>query len=247
MRDDFRGKAALVTGAGSGIGEACAALLAERGSSVLVADVNQEAAERVAAAIGGAAKPFVADVSDPDQCEAMVAAATQAFGGLDIAVNNAGIAGPPAPLGEYPLDGWRQVMAVHLDGTFYCCRAEVVAMKQRGGGSIVNMASILGSTGFQNAPAYVAAKHGIVGLTRAAALDHAVDGIRVNSVGPGFIETPLLDDAPEEVIAGVAALHPLGRLGTSREVAELVCFLASDAASNMTGGYYLTDGGYTAR
>jgi NAD(P)-dependent dehydrogenase (short-subunit alcohol dehydrogenase family) len=247
MGNAFEGRVALVTGAGSGIGEACAVMLAQRGARVLVADLDTAAGERVSAAIGGAAAPFTVDVSDPDQCTAMVAAAVDTFGRLDVAVNNAGIAGASAPTGEYPLDGWRRVMAVHLDGAFYCCRAEIGAMKEAGGGSIVNMASILGSVGFQNAPAYVAAKHGIVGLTRAAALDHAADGIRINAVGPGFIQTPLLDDAPAEVIAGVAALHPLGRLGAPREVAELVCFLASDAASNMTGGYYVADGGFTAR
>ena len=247
MRNDFEGRAALVTGAGSGIGEACAVMLAERGARLLVADIDGAAAERVAGAIGEAATPFTVDVSDPDQCTAMVAAAVDTFGRLDVAVNNAGIAGPSAPVGEYPLDGWREVIAVHLDGTFYCCRAEIAVMKEAGAGAIVNMASILGSVGFQTAPAYIAAKHGIVGLTRAAALDHAADGIRINSVGPGFIQTPLLEDAPEEVVAGVAALHPLARLGTANEVAELVCFLASDAASNMTGGYYLADGGYTAR
>lgn len=247
MRDDFEGRGALVTGAGSGIGEACAVMLAERGAQVLVADIDSAAGERVAGAIGEAATPFTVDVSDPDQCAAMVAAAVDTFGRLDVAVNNAGIAGPSVPVGEYPVDGWREVMAVHLDGTFYCCRAEIAVMKEAGGGAIVNMASIFGSVGFQVSPAYVAAKHGIVGLTRVAALDHAADGLRVNSVGPGFIQTPLLDNAPEEVVAGVAALHPLARLGTANEVAELVCFLASDAASNMTGGYYVTDGGYTAR
>lgn len=247
MRNDFDGQAALVTGAGSGIGEACAEMLAERGARVLVADIDSAAGERVADGIGKAATPFTVDVSDPDQCAEMVAAAVDRFGRLDVAVNNAGIAGPSAPVGEYPVDGWREVVAVHLDGAFYCCRAEIPVMKEAGRGSIVNMASILGSVGFQNAPAYVAAKHGIVGLTRAAALDHAADGIRINSVGPGFIQTPLLDNASEDVVAGVADLHPLARLGTPHEVAELVCFLASDAASNMTGGYYVTDGGYTAR
>lgn len=247
MRDDFAGRGALVTGAGSGIGESCAVLLAERGAGVLVVDIDEAAARRVADSIGEAARPFVADVSDPDQCDAMVDEAVAAFGHLDVAVNNAGIAGPSLPLGDYPTDGWRSVISVHLDGTFFCCRAEIRAMKQAGAGCIVNMASILGCTGFQTAPAYVAAKHGIVGLTKAAALDHAGDGIRVNAVGPGFIDTPLLANAPQEVVAGVASLHPLGRLGTSREVAELVCFLASDASSNMTGGYYVVDGGYTAR
>lgn len=247
MRDDFAGKSALVTGAGSGIGEACARLLAERGANVLVSDIDEAAAERVAKEIGGAAQPQRTDVSDPDACQAMVDAAVAAWGRLDVAVNNAGIGGPSAPTGEYPLDGWHQVLGVHLNGAFYCCRAEIAAMKSTGGGAIVNMSSILGSTGFQASPAYVSAKHGIVGLTRAAALDHATDGIRINAVGPGFIETPLLTAADPDVIAGVAALHPLGRLGTSSEVAELVAFLASDAASNMTGGYYVADGGYTAR
>jgi NAD(P)-dependent dehydrogenase (short-subunit alcohol dehydrogenase family) len=219
MRNDFDGQAALVTGAGSGIGEACAEMLAERGARVLVADIDSAAGERVADRIGEAATPFTVDVSDPDQCAEMVAAAVDRFGRLDVAVNNAGIAGPSAPVGDYPVAGWREVMAVHLDGAFYCCRAEIAVMKEAGGGSIVNMASILGSVGFQNAPAYVAAKHGIVGLTRSAALDHAADGIRVNSVGPGFIQTPLLDNATDDVVAGVAALHPLARLGTPNEVA----------------------------
>ena len=128
------------------------------GVRVLVADIDSAAGERVAGAIGEAATPFTVDVSDADQCAAMVAAAVDTFGRLDVAVNNAGIAGPSAPVGEYLLDGWREVMAVHLDGTFYCCRAEIAVMKEAGGGSIVNMASIPGSTGFQNAPAYIAAK-----------------------------------------------------------------------------------------
>ncbi len=246
MADGLAGKAAIVTGAGSGIGEACAVMLAKRGARVLVADVDLAAAERVTDSIGERAVAFRVDVTDPDQCEAMAQAAVERFGGLHVAVNNAGIAGPAAAAAEYPLESWRQVLAVHLDGTFYSCRAEVAAMRP-GGGSIVNMASILGSVGFPSAPAYVAAKHGIVGFTRAAALDHAAEGIRINAVGPGFIETPLLDAASPKLLAGIASRHPTGRLGTSAEVAELVCFLASDAASNMTGGYYVTDGGYTAQ
>jgi len=245
--DESAGKVAIVTGAGSGIGEACATLLARRGAKVLVADVRAAPAEAVAAAIGDAARPHVVDVTDPAACEAMVAAAVETFGRLDVAVNNAGIGGPQAPTGEYPLDGWAAVIAVNLSGVFYCMRAEISAMPAGGGGSIVNMASILGSVGFAQSVAYVSAKHGVVGMTKTAAVEYARQGLRVNAVGPGFIETPLLAAASPEIVAGVAGLHPLGRLGRSEEVAELVAFLASDRASNTTGAYYVTDGGYTAQ
>jgi NAD(P)-dependent dehydrogenase (short-subunit alcohol dehydrogenase family) len=218
---------------------------------VLVSDVDLAAAERVAGEIESARAEAVADrtdVADPEQVEAMIAAAVERFGGLDIGVNNAGIGGPTAPTGEYPLDGWRTVMSVNLDGVFYCTRAEIGPMRQRGGGSIVNMASILGAVGFANSVAYVAAKHGVVGLTQNAALEYATDNIRVNAVGPGFIRTPLLDaNLDEETLKGIAALHPIGRLGTSEEVAELVAWLASDASSFVTGSYYPVDGGYLAR
>lgn len=245
--DEFVGKVAIVTGGGSGIGEACATLLARRGAQVLVADVAAEPAQRVASAIGDAALAHVVDVADPVACEAMVGAAVERFGRLDVAVNNAGIGGPQAPTGEYPLDGWEAVISVNLSGVFHCLRAEIPAMLAGGGGAIVNMASILGSVGFARSVAYVSAKHGVVGMTRTAAIEYAPHGIRVNSVGPGFIETPLLAAASPEIVAGVAGLHPLGRLGRAEEVAELVAFLASDRASNTTGAYYVTDGGYTAQ
>jgi NAD(P)-dependent dehydrogenase (short-subunit alcohol dehydrogenase family) len=189
---------------------------------VLVSDVDLAAAECVAGEIesaGGRAVADRTDVADPDQVEAMVAAAVERFGGLDVGVNNAGIGGPTAPTGEYPLDGWRTVMSVNLNGVFYCTRAEIGPMRERGGGSIVNMASILGAVGFANSVAYVAAKHGVVGLTQNAALEHAADHIRVNAVGPGFIRTPLLDaNLDEAALTAIAALHPIGRLGTSEEV-----------------------------
>jgi NAD(P)-dependent dehydrogenase (short-subunit alcohol dehydrogenase family) len=252
MTDDMlRDKVALVTGGASGIGEACARLMAARGASVLVSDVDRSGVERVVGEIeraGGRAAPDVTDVSDPEAVDRMVAAAVERFGGLDVGVNNAGIGGPAAPTGEYPLDGWRSVMSVNLDGVFFCTRAEIAPMRARGGGSIVNMASILGTVGFANSVAYVAAKHGVLGLTKNAALEHATDNIRVNAVGPGFIRTPLLErNLDEETLGAIAALHPLGRLGTAEEVAELVAWLASDAASFVTGSYYPIDGGYLAR
>jgi NAD(P)-dependent dehydrogenase (short-subunit alcohol dehydrogenase family) len=197
---------------------------------------------------GGEALAVRVDVADAASVEAMIASAVERFGGLDIGVNNAGIGGPMAPTGEYPLDGWRAVISVNLDGVFYCTREEIRVMRERGGGSIVNMASILGSVGFANSVAYVSAKHGVVGLTKNAALEHASDGIRVNAVGPGFIRTPLVESALDaDALAFIESLHALGRLGTSEEVAELVGWLASDAASFVTGSYYPVDGGYLAR
>ncbi len=248
---DFAGKAAIVTGGGSGIGEAVAQMLAARGAQVVVADINIDQANRVAEGIraaGGAAQAHATDVADPAAAEALVKFAVQTYGGLDVAVNNAGIGGPLAPTGEYPLDGWRKVMDINLNGVFYGLRYQIPAMLARGGGAIVNVASILGSVGTANSPAYVTAKHGVVGLTKAAALEYATHNIRVNSVGPGYILTPLLttalDQATLQVIAG---MHPVKRLGTGAEVAALVTFLASEAAAFITGSYHLVDGGYTAQ
>lgn len=243
---DFAGKSAVVTGAGSGIGRACAVMLADRGASVLVADISDEAAQKVTAEIGERARAWSGDVSDPASCQAMTDEVVTRFGRLDVAVNNAGIAGEQVPTGDVTVDGWRKVLSVNLDGVFYCMKAELGAMAA-GGGAIVNMASILGSVGFANASAYVSAKHGVLGLTKTAAIEYAKSGIRVVAVGPGFIETPLLSAAPPEVLQGLSALHPIGRLGTSEEVAELVAFLASERASNITGSYHVVDGGYVAQ
>jgi NAD(P)-dependent dehydrogenase (short-subunit alcohol dehydrogenase family) len=248
---DYSGKVAIVTGGGSGIGEACANTFARSGGSVIVADYDEEGGLRVTEAIngeGGAATFVRVDVSQPDQVEKMVATAVSTYGGLHVAVNNAGIGGAQSLTGDYPLDSWKQVMGVNLDGVFYCMRYELPAMLESGGGSIVNMASILGSVGFASSPAYVAAKHGVVGLSKTAAVEYSAQGVRINSVGPGFIRTPLLDaNLDEATLAAIASMHPIQRLGTAQEVADLVAFLGSDAASFCTGGYYLVDGAYTAQ
>lgn len=248
---DYSDKVAIVTGGGSGIGEATAHTLAGSGAKVVVADYDDEGGNRVVEAItaeGGVAMFIPVDVSEPSQVEKMVATTTETFGGLHVAVNNAGIGGEQAPVGEYPIESWQKVIGVNLDGVFYCMRYQIPAMLESGGGAILNMASILGSVGFANASAYVAAKHGLVGLTKAAALEYSAQGVRVNSVGPAFIKTPLLDaNLDPETLEMLAGMHAVQRLGTSQEVANLVAFLCSDEASFCTGGYYLVDGGYTAQ
>ena len=247
---DVGGRSAVVTGGGSGIGRAVALELAASGAAVLVADLSEETATKVAdeiAAAGGTARPFAGDVSDYAAVEAMVAAAGE-LGPLRIAVNNAGIGGEISAVADYSLDGWHKVIAVNLNAVFYSMKAEIPAMVAAGGGSIVNMASILGSVGFATSSAYVSAKHAVVGLTKTAALEYAAKGVRVNAVGPGFINTPLVVaslDAP--ALEFLSTRHALGRLGTAEEVAGLVAFLASDAAAFVTGSYHLVDGGYTAQ
>ncbi|MFN3834402.1 MAG: SDR family NAD(P)-dependent oxidoreductase [Glycocaulis sp.] len=251
MKFDFSGKTAIVTGAASGIGAAIALELGRSGARVIVSDLDDAGAQKVAADIssaGGKAHVFVADVSDYDEMGALVDFAVKQGGGLHMAVNNAGIAGPMAHLGEYPLDGWRHVIEVNLNGVFYGMRHQIPAMLKSGGGSIVNMSSILGSVGFLNASAYTASKHAVVGMTKAAAMEYAPQGIRINSIGPAFIDTPLLtNNLSPELLAQVSSLHPVGRMGTSEEVSALTCFLLSGRAGFITGSYHLVDGGYTAQ
>ena len=250
MHITFTGKTALITGAGSGIGAAIAKGLAASGARVVAQDLQAQAAERVTAEItaaGGLAHAAAGDVSDPAVVEGLVAQAIAAGGGLNLLVNNAGIGGPLAPLGEYPLDGWRKVMAVNLDGVFYGMRYAIPEMLKAGGGAIVNIASILGSVGFANAGAYVAAKHALLGLTKTAALEYSAKGIRINAIGPAFIDTPLLANLPEGAKEALVAAHPIGRLGRAEEVADLTQYLLSDKASFITGSYHLLDGGYCAQ
>ncbi|HET7691615.1 MAG TPA: glucose 1-dehydrogenase [Gemmatimonadota bacterium] len=244
-------RVALVTGAGSGIGRAIALGLAADGARVVVSDLDEGGGAETVAQIeksGGSATFVRADVSKAQECEALVGSAVEELGALHVAVNNAGIGGPSAPTGEYPIDGWDRVLAINLSGVFYGMRYQIPAMLDSGGGSVVNIASILGQVGFANAPAYVAAKHGVVGLTRSAAIEYAARGIRVNAVGPAFINTPLIEkDMTPEGRAALVSKHPVGRLGEPEEVAELVVWLSSDKASFVTGSYYAVDGGYLAQ
>jgi NAD(P)-dependent dehydrogenase (short-subunit alcohol dehydrogenase family) len=248
---DFGGKVAIVTGGGSGIGEAIAKELATGGANVVVADRDQLGIDRVVAAIkagGGTASGFAIDVASAEQNAAMVAFAEKTYGGLNLAVNNAGIGGPAAQTGDYPLDGWKSVIDVNLNGVFYGLRYEIPAILKSGGGSIVNMASILGSVGFATAVAYTSAKHALLGMTKVAAMEYAAKGVRINSVGPGFIDTPLLaKNLDANTLKYVAGLHPIQRLGRPEEVSALTCFLLSDRASFITGSYHLVDGGYVAQ
>lgn len=246
---ELEGRAALVTGAARSIGEACARKLASCGARVAVCDIDGDGAERVASEIGAAGGEAIAlafDVTDSSAVNAAVVSVVERLGGLDVAVNNAGVTSEGALTGELGDEGWRAILSVNLDGVFYCTRAEIRVMRERGGGSIVNMASILSSAAFRNHVAYTTSKHAVVGLTRGAAVDHAADGIRVNAVAPGFIRTPLIEVLSPEEIEAVAQVHPLGRLGECEEVAEMVAWLASDASSFATGSVYNVDGGYLA-
>jgi len=247
MQQDFQGRIALVTGAASGIGEAVVRQLAARGTQVLAADIDGDAATAVAMSLGDRVMPLRVDVSDPDAVRHMVQACVERFGALHLAVNNAGIGGASLQTADYPLEEWHRVLGVNLHGVFYAMKYEVPAILAAGGGAIVNMASILGSNGWAGSAAYVAAKHALVGMTKSAALEYSAQGLRVNAVGPGFIDTPLLQGMDAQAYAGLVALHPAGRLGTADEVAELTCFLLSDKASFITGSYHLVDGGYSAR
>lgn len=243
----FTGKVAVVTGSGSGIGAATAQQLAAEGASVVVADIVVAHAESVAQKITelkGRAIAVRTDVTDEVQVAALIDRAVAEFGGLDVMVNNAGIGGIQGDIDTAELTQWQQIINVNLTGVFLGLKHAVRAMKAgKRKGAIVNVASILGLVGFANAAAYTASKHGVMGLTKSAALELAKVGIRVNAVAPAFIKTPLIAGMEEAVLP----LHPIGRLGTPEEVAALICFLAADEASFLTGASYLVDGAYVAQ
>jgi NAD(P)-dependent dehydrogenase (short-subunit alcohol dehydrogenase family) len=248
----LKGKVAIVTGASSGIGKAIAQLYAREGAAVVLSDLNQEAGEIVVGEIrqaGGEAMFVVGNVAEPADCERTVNAALKQYDHLDCACNNAGIGGEQKATADISIEGWHQVIAINLSGVFFGMKYQIPAMLKSGGGSIVNMASILGQVGFAGASGYVAAKHGVVGLTKNAALEYASKNVRVNAVGPGFIHTPLIKDLEANPRANemLVSLHPIGRLGNPEEVAELVLWLSGEKSSFVTGAYYAVDGGYLAR
>jgi NAD(P)-dependent dehydrogenase (short-subunit alcohol dehydrogenase family) len=248
------GKSALVTGAASGIGRATALAFAREGAWVAAADLTMEGAQRTVAAIeaqGGEAVAIAVDVTDDAAVKAMVAAAVAAFGGLDCAFNNAGIApyqlnSAGVPVADLEEPSWQRMLDVNLTGVWRCLRHEVAQMRGQGGGVIVNTASIMGLVAGPGSAAYVVSKHGVVGLTKAAAIDHAAENIRVNAVCPGYIETPMTEDTMRRRGDRVMAGTPLGRMGKPEEIAEAVVWLCSDRASFVTGSAWTVDGGYTA-
>jgi len=248
----FDEQTAVVTGGSSGIGRETARAFAAQGASVVVTDVDVEGGEETADLIiddGGEATFVEVDVTSDEDVAQMVETAVSTYGGLDVAFNNAGIGGTFDETADISPERWQTVIDVNLTGVWRCIRHEIPAMND--GGAIINTASILGKVGSAATPAYTASKHGVVGLTKVAALDYADENIRVNAVCPGYIETQMLDDAgvtkDEQMLEDVVGMHPLGRLGEASEIADAVTWLASDEASFATGETLVIDGGYLSQ
>jgi len=253
MSKFLNGKVALVTGAGSGIGKAIALALSRNGALLAVADINQKGVEDTVAEIkesGGQAIAFKVDVSKSSEVDSMTQEVIKHFGRLDCAVNNAGIEGSLASTTDCTEENWDRVMEVNVKGIWLCMKYQIIQMLMQGKGSVVNMSSALGLVGMQGYPAYVASKHGVVGLTKTAALEYAPHGVRVNAICPGVIETPLLDrmvSGKQDLKDWLIAKEPIGRLGTPQEVAEAAVWLCSDASSFVTGHCMSVDGGAVAQ
>ncbi len=245
----YVGRAALVTGGGNGIGAACCARLALEGAAVAVLDLDLAAAQTVArdlAARGGRAIAIGVDVTEADSVAHAVERALGELGRLDVAVNNAGVGGAFHPLEALPIAQWHSTIAVNLTGVFYCLRAELPILAAGGGGAIINMASIMGTVAMPNIAAYVASKHGVVGLTKAAAVEYGPKNVRVNAVAPTFVRTAMTDTVDESGWQGLVSMHPLGRMPTIDDVASIVAFLGSHEAASVTGSTYPVDSGFTA-
>lgn len=243
-------RVAIVTGGASGIGESICKLFVEQGARVTIADMQDDRGTELANRLnanGQNALYVKTDVADPEACKHMVQETIETFGQLDIAVNNAGVGDGETATGDKDLAQWKRVIDINLNGVFYCMRYEIPEILKQKGGAIVNMGSILSQVGFATASAYVAAKHGLLGLTKNAALEYAAHNIRINAIGPAFIRTPLLEGMDDEMLSQLEAAHPIGRLGKPEEIAELALWLCSEKASFCHGGYYPADGGYLSR
>jgi NAD(P)-dependent dehydrogenase (short-subunit alcohol dehydrogenase family) len=253
MKATMRDTTAVITGAATGIGYATAEAFAKLGANVVlagdIADAGQDAARRIQQA--GAKAVFVhTDVSDPRQVERLMVQAVAAFGRIDYAVNNAGIEGAQAATADCTEANWARVLAVNLTGAWLCMKHEIPKMLTQGGGAIINVSSVAGLVGFRNLPAYVASKHGLVGLTKTAALEYATRGIRINAVCPGVIHTPMVDrvtGSRPEAAADLIAMEPVGRMGRPEEVADAIVWLAGPHASFVTGHAFAVDGGFLAQ